>query len=399
MERITIVLPSALTVPAIKGGAVEQLLDNFLRMNEINPQFECTVIAHYIDGVEQYRTAFKYTTFQYIKMPTLFIRINSILINVFQLKWLPDFWEDFLVKAVVKAKNEKVLLEGNAQLVEKLRKSFPEAKIFSHIHADLILANSQEELDRINNTEKIICISQYTREQQLKRKLNPEKVVSVLNGIETEKFMPENSKLDDKSIKKLFHIPENKKVILFKGRIVKEKGVVELLEAFSQIGRKDIVLIMAGSKNFGEKRYRKSHYEKQVEQYVKKDNRIIMLNYVEYEKIPLLHKISDIAVVPSIWQEPCGLVVIEAMAAGTPLIASRTGGIPEVVGEAKSILIEVDENFIMSMKNAIELLFSDSELCKEIRESQLKRTKDLSNERYFRDLCEVLHGNGKNIVE
>lgn len=392
MEKITIVLPSTLTVPAIKGGAVEQLLDNFLHMNETKAEFQCTVVAHYIKGVEKYARDFNYTKFQYVKMPTLFIRINSILRNVFKFRWLPDFYESLLVKEAVKAGNSKILLEGNARLVSKLKCKFPQAKIFSHIHADLILAKNQRELSLINSTEKIICVSEYIRRRQIERNVNPNKLVSVLNGIETDRFMLDKVKIDEMLIRKMFHLPSKGKIILFKGRMVKEKGVVELLEAFSKINRRDVVLVLAGSKNFGEKRYVKSKYEKQVEQYVRKDKRIIMLGYVDYEKLPLLHKIATIAVVPSIYQEPCGLVVIEAIAAGTPLIASRTGGTSEVVGAAKSILINVDDDYVDSMRKAIERLLSDSELYAQMRESQLERSKALSNERYFKELCSILHG-------
>ena len=390
MEKLTIVLPSTLTVPAIKGGAVEQLLEDFLCRNEERPQFECDVVAHYIKGVEVYGKDYKYTKFHYVKMPTLFIRMNSILINRFKLGWLPMFYDHLLIKRAIAIGNKKILLEGNARLAQRLNQRFPQAKIYSHIHADLILAKTQKELDFINSTEKIICVSEYIGKEQIKRKINPEKVVSVLNGIKTDRFDLDKIIADKKAIRKSFSLPEEGKMILFKGRLVREKGIVELLEAFSKIERKDIILVLAGSKNFGEKRYKKSQYEKKIEKYVKEDKRIIMLGHVDYSKLPLLHKIADIAVVPSIWQEPCGLVVIEAVVSGVPLIASKTGGTPEVIGEAKSILIDVNENYIDSLKEAMEKLLFDDKLCEEIRMSQLERTKNLTNERYFNELCGAL---------
>ena len=55
--------------------------------------------------------------------------------------------------------------------------------------------------------------------------------------------------------------------------------------------------------------------------------------------MPSFLKIANIIVVPSMWEEPFGLTVLEAMAAGVPLIATRSGGIPEVC-EGSAILLQ-----------------------------------------------------------
>ena len=70
-------------------------------------------------------------------------------------------------------------------------------------------------------------------------------------------------------------------------------------------------------------------------------------------------EIADVAVVPSLWEEPFGLTVLEAMAAGLPLIATRCGGIPEVC-EGVSLLIDRN-NIRQNIVQAITHLYENPE--------------------------------------
>ena len=73
--------------------------------------------------------------------------------------------------------------------------------------------------------------------------------------------------------------------------------------------------------------------------------------------MPSYLKTANIVVVPSLWEEPFGLTVLEAMAAGVPLIATRCGGIPEVC-EGAAILIE-RENICHNIAEAIQYLYNN----------------------------------------
>ena len=74
------------------------------------------------------------------------------------------------------------------------------------------------------------------------------------------------------------------------------------------------------------------------------NQKIIFTGYIPHEKLKYLYSAADIIVLPSIWQDPCPLVVLEAMASGTCLVSSAVGGVPEVVDNGINALLVEAEN-------------------------------------------------------
>ena len=60
-------------------------------------------------------------------------------------------------------------------------------------------------------------------------------------------------------------------------------------------------------------------------------DKVVFTGFIHNKQLPMIHSIADIAVVPSIYDEPAGLVVIEALASGLPLIITDSGGMPEYI--------------------------------------------------------------------
>jgi len=133
-------------------------------------------------------------------------------------------------------------------------------------------------------------------------------------------------------------------VLGFIGRLSAEKGIALLLESFKRLAadNPDVELLVAGT---GEPEYLKSLVDSA------KGFKIKFLGKVNSEEF--YHRI-DVCIVPSIWQEPLGLVAIEALANGVPVIGSKLGGIPEIVkhrfnglifdpGQTDGLLTALDE--------------------------------------------------------
>jgi glycosyltransferase involved in cell wall biosynthesis len=74
---------------------------------------------------------------------------------------------------------------------------------------------------------------------------------------------------------------------------------------------------------------------------------------------------SKIGLVPSVWPEPFGIVVIEAMAGGSPVIASRIGGIPEIVADGETGIL-VPPGDPVALRQALETLLCDENLCRKM---------------------------------
>ncbi|MFH0797866.1 MAG: glycosyltransferase family 4 protein [Candidatus Woesearchaeota archaeon] len=110
----------------------------------------------------------------------------------------------------------------------------------------------------------------------------------------------------------------DKIVVTFIGSLNYHKGIMSLLDAFRKAASMDkrLVLVVAGDGPLKDK--------------INGGN-VILLGRLPKDDLPSLYKASDIIVFPSVWQEPFGRIVIEAMASGKPIIASKVGGILDTV--------------------------------------------------------------------
>lgn len=173
---------------------------------------------------------------------------------------------------------------------------------------------------------KVICCSAYMREE-LKNIFNlPEDKIRVIpNGVN-----PANLKPDPFPEKwKLKYAGPSEKIVLFVGRLVKEKGVQTLLEAVPHIVREypSVKFVIAGKGPYEDELKKKaadSGIEKQV----------VFAGFVSDKDLKRLYACADASVFPSFY-EPFGIVAIEAMAAKSPVVVGDTGGFAETVEHEK----------------------------------------------------------------
>jgi len=162
-----------------------------------------------------------------------------------------------------------------------------------------------------------------------------------------------------------FNISESsKKTILFAGWVVPTKGVTELLEAWSQIKHEGWKLQLAGP-NID------SYKQKLMENYQSKN--IQFLGEIPHNKVMELMATCDIFVLPS-YTEGFPNVVLEAMTHGKSIIASDVGAIPEMLDGKCGLLVKPQD--VQSLKEAMKLLLSDSDLRASMGERAKKKVLD-----------------------
>ena len=98
-----------------------------------------------------------------------------------------------------------------------------------------------------------------------------------------------------------------------------------------------------------------------------------------------LKKISDISVVPSLWDDPCPNTVLEAQAMGLPIITTRRGGIPEEVTDDNAILLTTDTDFKNHLKEAILLLYHQADKREKMGNAGVKNAQYYNKNRYAED--------------
>ncbi|HIC93621.1 MAG TPA: glycosyltransferase family 1 protein [Anaerolineae bacterium] len=182
-------------------------------------------------------------------------------------------------------------------------------------------------------------------------------------------------------------LPE--RFILFVGTLEPRKNVGRLIEAFSLLrGRAtnlqtcklaNLKLVIGGAKG-----WMYGDIFARVEELGLRDE-VLFPGYIPFEELPLWYNAAELFVYPSL-HEGFGLPVLEAMACGTPVVASQTSSLPEVVGEAGML---VDPRDIGGLAEAMERALMDEGRRREMRERGLRRAAGFSWERTARETAQV----------
>jgi len=153
-----------------------------------------------------------------------------------------------------------------------------------------------------------------------------DKVSVVFNGIEPGRFaIPD----DISDLRRAWGLSPEERVISYVGRLESEKGIETLIRAFALLRQSSLPakLLIAGKSLFSGEDYA-SHLERLADSLGIIDD-VKFLGHISNTQS--LYQISDVNVLPSLWLEAFGRVIIEAMACGTPAIGSHSGGIPEIL--------------------------------------------------------------------
>lgn len=170
--------------------------------------------------------------------------------------------------------------------------------------------------------EKIICISRHEYQSAVTAKIMQSKLVLIPNGI-SEKSPPAS--------RRKYHWKRGRKRLLFVGRFDRQKGVDVFLRALELLGDK-VHAMIAGDKVLNERTTAVEYPENAT-----------ALGWLPQNELTTLYKDADVLIVPSRW-EGFGLVAVEAMREGTAVIATRVGGLQDIVEDGKSgVLISPDD--------------------------------------------------------
>lgn len=160
-------------------------------------------------------------------------------------------------------------------------------------------------------------------------------------------------------------------LISFVGQIREIKGVGDFIAMAHRIDRPNARFLIAGECR-DPKKFAGAYSEADLERAFAGDERFRYLGYLE--QIQDLYHTSDIIVMPSRWQEPLGLIGIEAGACGKPVVATRSGGIPEVVLEGETgLLVEIGD--VEGLAQSVRVLIDDRDLRRKMGEAARARVE------------------------
>lgn len=387
-------------VPASKGGAVSTLVEHLVKRNNELNILDMEIVSYFDAVAEELSKKYANIKFIWIKVPwivrildklafwgirTCFRKKKSISYkNIFSLFY-------YIIKSskiIKKTHYDKIVLENNIPMAWIIKLSNYQGEYYYHFH----------NVPRINAKAKkvfkdctgFLCVSQFVKNQILSEKnpigpINEKKVKVLYNCIDVEQF---NDKYEEKrrlKKRKEYGIKQDETIVLFVGRLSEEKGIDKLLEAIKLVDKK-IKVFVVGSCFHGSNL--KDSYQIKLFYLAKElKNRVRFLGFIPQKKINEIYHMADIAVLPSMWDEPAGLTMVEAMACGLPVITTCSGGIPEYVGMC-AIKLNADADIQKNIAKAINDIIDNKVNIKDMVSKGIKRVNEQFNSNeYLTKFC------------
>ena len=200
---------------------------------------------------------------------------------------------------------------------ENLRRCVPWHRQWWEQHK---LAETRKNIPLLDSAQAKIAISGAVKNKMLANGFTGD-IKVVPNPVDVEMFGPHAGGKEK----------QKNKTIAFIGRLSYEKGILQLMEIMERVlaERGDVSFLVAGD----------GPMRAELENFVqakKLQGRVHISGRVDFRGLPAIYANSDIVLFPSQWEEPFGRVAIEAGACGTPVVASRAGGIADTIVDGKT---------------------------------------------------------------
>lgn len=281
-----------------------------------------------------------------------------------------------------------VHIQHSTQFVSPVKARSPRSAVVLQLHAELYPQNNLKMIERrLEHADLVVSVSDYitdlTREQLPRL---ADRCHTLWNGIDPGEF----------PVAKDHRNPSGPLTIMYAGSVSPHKGVHLLIDAFVSIAsthpeaRLDLVgplHTVPWSETYPMHDRRREHEIAQMYtgDYIEElrasippglADRISILGGIPREELLARYSAADVFVFPSIWDEGFGLPPVEAMAAGVPVVASRSGAVSHTVVDGQTGIL-VDKNDTAALADAMSRLLSDRDLRAVMGERGRRRALDL----------------------
>ena len=198
--------------------------------------------------------------------------------------------------------------------------------------------NSKAMLEQVvyKRADRFIVLSSAFRDLLVARyNVDPTCIRLVPGGVNTDRFALED--INQRAARERLGWPTDRPIILSVRRLVRRVGLDRLINAIDIVRRheSDVVLYIAGKGPLQDELEQQIH-DRDLAEHAK------LLGFVPDDDLPYAYRAADLSVVPTIAHEGFGLIVVESLAAGTPVLATPVGGLPEIVSELSDTLLLPD---------------------------------------------------------
>lgn len=408
-KRVIMILPpTAFSIPAVEGGAVEQLITHLLDVNEIENRVKFILVSKYDeqaakieyhnsevlylsqDGfVRGYEKRFKFMWYMYCLWLKIFHNhlVEKIYVKHYNRMDLYSFQCAILAK---QSHVDFVVNElhdfGNDAPMDIFNSIVGRDRFYNHIHS--VREESLASRQIIRNS---ISISEYVRKHWVVDRSIQGRNEVLYNCIDIGQFQRKLTSRERLERREALGISEEDFLLIFCGRLAPEKGVEQLINSFDLLysnSEKNIKLLLIGSAAFSKGNI--TNFSKKMLERANRNPYIISLGYIPNTELSQYYELADGQIVPSVCQEGAGIAAIEGMAVGLPLIITKSGGLPEYVGDGTAIQLPIDSRLPEHIMEAVKKLASNSELCGKLGNAGKRRVHKFSREAYYTGFLEIV---------
>ena len=382
--KICLITTNLNPVPDVKGGAIEGIVTNIVKEQEIKNKIDLTVVSIYDKDAYLESKKYKNTKFIYIKINLKYV-FTSIFYKLSNkiFKTNLNTYNHFVYKKIKKYDYDYVIAEGgHYESYKKFLKTFSKEQLILHLHHQLHTNPIIEE-----TFSKVIGVSDYITRDFTKSSKNI-KGYTLLNCINIDRFDKKITLKEEKEIKNKFGFYDDDFIISFCGRLIKEKGILELIKAVKKINNPNIKLMIMGSSAFlgGKENNFTELLKKETIGY---ESIIKFTGYINNWDIYKYFSISSIFVFPSICEDAAGLSAIEAMVCKKPIIATNSGGVIEYLNEKSSIIVD-KSNVIDNLVVAINKFYNERDNLKNMGEISYKHALKFNASNYYDNFINLM---------
>jgi len=405
MKKILIIAPQFKPIPANFGG-VEGLITDLINENEIQKKCHFYIVSKrpnvpitngfaftkiiYTGGSLKNNSIHRKYFFRWVILKALRKIVHNRITNKIIRDKKYGIFEDnyfgyYCSKIALKIKPNSIIVFG----YDKIHHLWPLIKrngndnVFYHLHYC-----RSEDLKIRNLIPNTIATSKYVFNKWNKTHIIGEKSCVIHHGVDFKKFKHDfNKELISKKRREL-GFSEKDFVVIFTGRLRPGKGILELLDAYDYIDDSHIKLLMLG--DFDRKSKYEESYELKVIDKINKNKNIVWLGFIPNDQLSLYYSCSNAQVAPTIYEEAAGLVTIEGMLAGLPIIITKSGGMPEYVDDECSIKLDIDSNLSKNIALSIVELARKPDLCKKMSCLSKKCASKFTITNYYNNLLSFL---------
>lgn len=389
MYNIGIIMGGVMPVPAVCGGAIETLITSIVKKYSKNDGFHLTIFSVYhkkaVEAAKKYPdVTFVWThtnTFWNLAKHAVFLAVRELTGKTIRV--LQRHYNE--IAPVIQSKKFDLLIVegGDEKAVIDIAKGYKREQLVFHAHVHFI---PKEEVAK--GYGHMIGVSEFVKEEYLNACKVPVKAHVLRNAIDVGKFSRSVSDAQKRKIRKKLGLSEKDFVILYVGRIMEVKGVLELMQAVTGLEDPHIKLLIMGSANSGKRAF--SSYERKVKKLSQQNrDRIIFTGYVDNSAVYQFASVADVQCVPSLVEEAAPLTVLEAMAEGIPLIVTKSGGAIEYVDESTALIID-RENIVENLKRAICFMKAHPEERRRMSETEKLQSRNYDETVYYKNFVKMI---------